>query len=127
MKNRLFGQGFAATGHNLASRPSRQWQLQSFALMFVVTVLALSSVSLEAQRAKRAAIATRWAKDVDVTNPLPEYPRPQMVRKGLAKPERHLAVPEWPRQRTGSRESDEKQDRGAVPAGVCPFRSHDAL
>ena len=79
MKNRLFEPGFAATGRELASRLSRQ--LQSFVLLFVVVAFAFSSVNLEAQRAKRAAIATRWAKDVDVTNPLPEYPRPQMVRK----------------------------------------------
>jgi beta-galactosidase/beta-glucuronidase len=55
--------------------------LQSFALLFVVIALALSPVNLEAQRAKHAPLTTRWAKDVDVTNPLPEYPRPQMVRK----------------------------------------------
>lgn len=78
MKNRLFGSGFAATGRELTPRLSAQ--LQSFVLLLVIAV-ALSSVNLEAQRAKRAAISTRWAKDVDVTNPLPEYPRPQMVRK----------------------------------------------
>jgi hypothetical protein len=81
MKNRLFGPGFAATGRNPASRLSGQWHLQSFALLVVVIVLALSPLNLEAQRAKHAPITTRWAKDVDVTNPLPEYPRPQMVRK----------------------------------------------
>src|SRR5216683_2003478 len=26
-------------------------------------------------------LQTRWTKDVSPTNPLPEYPRPQMVRK----------------------------------------------
>ena len=30
---------------------------------------------------KHAAIETRWAKDVSPTNALPDYPRPQMVRK----------------------------------------------
>jgi hypothetical protein len=81
MKNQLFGPGFAAAGRYLASRLSGQWQLQFFALLFAVIVLALSPVNLEAQRAKHAPITTRWAKDVDITNPLPEYPRPQMVRK----------------------------------------------
>src|SRR5580698_1625113 len=76
MKNQLFGPGFAAAGRYLASRLSGQWQLQFFALLFAVIVLALSPVNLEAQRAKHAPITTRWAKDVDITNPLP-----QMVRK----------------------------------------------
>ena len=30
---------------------------------------------------KKAALMTKWAKEVDATKPLPEYPRPQMVRK----------------------------------------------
>ncbi len=30
---------------------------------------------------KHAAIETRWAKDVSPTNALPDYPRPQLVRK----------------------------------------------
>jgi hypothetical protein len=30
---------------------------------------------------QKSPLTTRWAKDVDPKNPLPEYPRPQMVRK----------------------------------------------
>ena len=30
---------------------------------------------------KKAPLMTRWANNVDENNPLPEYPRPQMVRK----------------------------------------------
>lgn len=30
---------------------------------------------------KKAPLMTKWAADLDVNNPLPEYPRPQMVRK----------------------------------------------
>ena len=30
---------------------------------------------------KQAPLMTKWAKDVDPNNPLPEYPRPQMVRE----------------------------------------------
>lgn len=78
MNNRLFGSEFVK---NLASKSGPKWQKQSLAFLFAVIVLALSSVNVEAQPGKRAAIATRWAKDVDTANPLPEYPRPQMVRK----------------------------------------------
>jgi beta-galactosidase/beta-glucuronidase len=35
---------------------------------------------LPGQQIKPTLISTKWAKDVDPTNPLPEYPRPQMVR-----------------------------------------------
>ncbi len=54
--------------------------------MISVTVLAaafigLSICTVQAQRPKHAPLTTRWAKDVDANNPLPEYPRPQMVRK----------------------------------------------
>jgi hypothetical protein len=30
---------------------------------------------------QKAPLMTKWAADVDVENPLPEYPRPQMVRE----------------------------------------------
>src|SRR5947207_2573024 len=32
-------------------------------------------------KAAKSPLVTRWAKDVSPTNALPEYPRPQMVRK----------------------------------------------
>ena len=50
-----------------------------------LTLLLLQAVALPAPAApwkpKQAPIMTRWAKDVDPANPLPEYPRPQMVRE----------------------------------------------
>jgi Glycosyl hydrolases family 2, TIM barrel domain/Glycosyl hydrolases family 2, sugar binding domain len=40
-----------------------------------------SSVAWAEWQPKQAALMTKWAKDVDPKNPLPEYPRPQMVRE----------------------------------------------
>jgi hypothetical protein len=34
-----------------------------------------------AWKAAKAPLMTRWAKAVSASNALPEYPRPQMVRK----------------------------------------------
>ena len=46
-----------------------------------IAFLLLLPISLPAQWApKQTPIKTQWAKDVDLNNPLPEYPRPQMVR-----------------------------------------------
>lgn len=39
------------------------------------------STGLLAQTPKQAPITTKWAKDMNPANPLPDYPRPQMVRK----------------------------------------------
>jgi hypothetical protein len=47
---------------------------------FSIVALLLTATPMPAQTMKPVAIATRWAKDVDPANPLPEYPRPQMVR-----------------------------------------------
>ena len=49
-----------------------------------VAVLALGASAAHSQTGwapKHAAIETRWAKDVSPTDALPDYPRPQMVRK----------------------------------------------
>ena len=37
-------------------------------------------------------IKTRWAKDVDPNNPLPEYPRPIMARDAWVEPERSVEL-----------------------------------
>ncbi|BCM90604.1 beta-galactosidase BoGH2A [Abditibacteriota bacterium] len=52
-------------------------------LLLCVTVAAcvLSSLPARAWAPKKAPIETKWAKDVNPQNPLPEYPRPQLVRK----------------------------------------------
>jgi hypothetical protein len=49
---------------------------------FLFALLAVSfGGMIEAQTPRTAPLMTRWAKDVDPTNPLPEYPRPQLVRE----------------------------------------------
>jgi hypothetical protein len=53
-------------------------------LIVTITVVGmLSGVAQAADEWKPAAgpLMTRWAKDVSAERPLPEYPRPQMVRK----------------------------------------------
>ncbi len=53
-----------------------------------LSIILLAAAGLSAARLSAAEwqpahgpLATRWAKDVSPTNALPEYPRPQMVRK----------------------------------------------
>ena len=43
--------------------------------------VALSACSAQALTPKKAPIETRWASQVSTTNPLPEYPRPQLARR----------------------------------------------
>ncbi len=50
------------------------------AVVILVTALTSPAVAADWQPA-HGPLATRWAKDVSPTNALPEYPRPQMVRK----------------------------------------------
>jgi Glycosyl hydrolases family 2, sugar binding domain/Glycosyl hydrolases family 2/Glycosyl hydrolases family 2, TIM barrel domain len=45
-----------------------------------IVALFLITYHAQAQQMRPVAISTRWARDVDPTNPLPEYPRPQLVR-----------------------------------------------
>src|SRR3974390_262677 len=40
----------------------------------------LFASSVQAWQMKQAPLMSRWASLVDTNNPLPEYPRPQMVR-----------------------------------------------
>lgn len=48
----------------------------------MVTGLAIAAVGNAAcYEIKTAKLMTRWSSQVSVTNPLPEYPRPQMVRR----------------------------------------------
>jgi hypothetical protein len=55
-------------------------------LAFFVAITALSQQHTPAAEwaPARGPLATRWAKDVRPDNALPEYPRPQMVRKDWA-------------------------------------------
>ena len=54
--------------------------------IFLFILLLLSSITLPAQDTAWQMIDTKiltpWAEEVDPQNPLPEYPRPQMVRTG---------------------------------------------
>lgn len=48
----------------------------------LLTILMVSSFVFAADWSmKKAPLMTRWAADIDINNPLPEYPRPQMVRQ----------------------------------------------
>src|SRR6185369_11846814 len=50
--------------------------------VLAVVVFALCRMaSAEEWKPAKSPLMTRWAKDVDIKNVLPEYPRPQMVRK----------------------------------------------
>jgi len=48
-------------------------------LLFVLLVPSLSNA--QNWSVKKAPLMTKWASSVDINKPLPEYPRPQMVRK----------------------------------------------
>ena len=49
--------------------------------MFLIFVALLSPPAAEDWKPAAGPLMTRWAKDVSPDNALPEYPRPQMVRK----------------------------------------------
>lgn len=50
-------------------------------LVFATILMSQSQDAIPAWTPKEAPIMTRFANDVSATNPLPEYPRPTMVRK----------------------------------------------
>ena len=50
-------------------------------ILLAISALLFCGPSVYARQAEDAPIVTKWAKDVDPANPLPEYPQPQMVRK----------------------------------------------
>ena len=58
--------------------PKLQTLLMLFACAAVLSVL--SQGEARAGQAKKAPLMTRWGKQVDPKKPLPEYPRPQLVR-----------------------------------------------
>ena len=49
-------------------------------LAFAAVLSVLSQGDVMAGQVKKAPLMTRWAKQVDPKKPLPEYPRPQLVR-----------------------------------------------
>lgn len=49
---------------------------------YLLLILLISTASNSQDwSVKKAPLMTKWANDLDANNPLPEYPRPQMVRK----------------------------------------------
>lgn len=50
-------------------------------IALVALVACLAHGSTQTWQMKKAPLMTKWASQVDVKAPLPEYPRPQMVRK----------------------------------------------
>jgi hypothetical protein len=52
-----------------------------FPIIPLLSLFFLSSVRAEEWKPAEGPLKTRWAKDVSPSNALPEYPRPQMVRK----------------------------------------------
>ncbi|MCX6133764.1 MAG: hypothetical protein NTU47_08130 [Ignavibacteriales bacterium] len=52
-----------------------------FLLPLAILLLHIQSADAQWKIAAGAPLLTRWAKDVAPANPLPEYPRPQMVRE----------------------------------------------
>src|SRR5438045_3161123 len=55
--------------------------LLSTGVVLICTVLAHPARAADAWHPVEGRIMTRWAKDIDPGRVLPEYPRPQMVRK----------------------------------------------
>lgn len=56
---------------------------RAFAILFGIIIIGAGSYAYSAEAWKPAdgPLKTRWTKDVSPDNALPEYPRPQMVRK----------------------------------------------
>ena len=71
-------------------------------------------------------IMTRWAAEVKPDSVLPEYPRPQMVREGLAQPQRAVGL-RHRRPRTPAGPSDVgREDPRAVRRRIGPLRRRQA-
>ena len=59
----------------------RRWlPWPSFRRAGLLFLLGLAAVQAQAWQMKQAALMTQWAALVDTNAPLPEYPRPQLVR-----------------------------------------------
>ena len=56
---------------------------QTLVVLGAAALLAIAAMApgAHAWEAKKAPLMTKWAKEVDPARPLPEYPRPQLVRK----------------------------------------------
>src|SRR5689334_83946 len=63
------------------SEAIQQFKMRRKTLLFAIVAIAFLHVQLLAWEPVPGCIMTRWAAQVDPRNPLPEYPRPQLVRK----------------------------------------------
>ena len=96
-----------------------------------IAALLLTTAAAPAQEWKPAKgpLMTKWAEDVrpDKGPPLPEYPRPQFVRKQLAEPQRRLAIRlRQGRRRRPGRQGSRQDHPRALPGRVGPVRRHEA-
>jgi len=74
-----FAYVFDPQGRSLYASPRL---LKVYAILGLAIALgAVGSPDLQAWTMKKAPLMTRWAAKVDPAHPLPEYPRPQLVRK----------------------------------------------
>ncbi len=62
-------------------RPSAQRATTIFVTAALIIVCLVSGAHAQTWRIAQSPLVTRWAKEVSPANALPEYPRPQMVRK----------------------------------------------
>ncbi len=60
--------------------PRRWLALPSFRRAGLCILLGLAAVQVQAWQIKQAPLMTQWAAQVNTNAPLPEYPRPQLVR-----------------------------------------------
>src|SRR5262245_29004058 len=60
--------------------PGFQKKVLSFCLIFFCLTFLARPLSAAEWHPAEAPLKTRWAADVSLKKPLPEYPRPQMVR-----------------------------------------------
>jgi hypothetical protein len=50
-------------------------------IVLILSLFGLAGIAQAAWSMKQSRLMTRWASQVDVNHPLPEYPRPQLVRQ----------------------------------------------
>ena len=73
--------GLAPAGRGAISDRWRRLRSSSAGALLIMVAALFCGSWLQAQRPKQAPLMTKWAKDVDPAHPLPDYPRPQMVRQ----------------------------------------------
>ena len=93
-------------------------KIKAVRMLAICCVLTFLCPELHAQfKTKKAPIMTKWAKNVHIEKPHPEYPRPQMTRN-----EWMNLNGVWEFQR--SADLNEKPPFGTFPRRKRPFRNH---